>query len=234
MLVLEGFILGFFGSLHCAGMCGPLALAIPIGQRSVTYRIAGGLLYNFGRAITYAILGVIVGFLGEGIRFSGFQQWVSIAIGVIMIISVILPGIIHITPLLQRATTDFLSPLKKQIRQLFNNHRFYPLLLIGLLNGLLPCGLVYIALSGAIVSSSLAHSVAYMFLFGLGTLPMMFALVFFSNLIKNKFIGKLRAAIPIFVVILGVLFILRGLNLGIPYISPKMSKSGTEMPAHCH
>ena len=108
MFIFEGFLVGLLGSFHCAGMCGPLTLAIPIGRRGVFYRITGGLLYNIGRALTYALLGGVVGILGEGIRFSGLQRWVSIAIGILMIISVIIPGVLRITPMLQHAATWFL------------------------------------------------------------------------------------------------------------------------------
>lgn len=234
MLIFEGLLVGLLGSLHCAGMCGPLVLAIPIGRRPLLFRITGGLLYNIGRAVTYAGLGAIVGILGEGIRFSGLQRWVSITIGILMITSIIIPGVLRITPVLQNATVKFLTPLKKQLSRYFKNDRLYPLFLIGLLNGLLPCGLVYIALSGAIIGSGILNSILYMFVFGLGTLPMMFALIIFSNLIKSRIIKNLRRVIPVFIILLGILFILRGMNLGIPYVSPNLGKGGTHMKMHGH
>lgn len=225
MFVFEGFVIGLLGSLHCLGMCGPLVLALPLGHTTNLHRIIGGLLYNLGRAVTYGLLGIVFGILGRGLKLSGLQQWVSIIFGVILILAVIVPGLLKITPMVSRFTNMFSAPLKNKMGNLLRQKKIYPLFVFGLLNGLLPCGLVYGAIFGAIISNSLVDSSLYMFLFGLGTLPMMFLLIYFSDLIKNKFLKNLRAIIPVFVVLLGILFILRGLNLGIPYLSPDMKNS---------
>jgi sulfite exporter TauE/SafE len=93
MEVLSAIVVGLVGSLHCAGMCGPIAIALPLSDRSWFARISGGILYNSGRAITYALLGAIFGLLGMGIALGGMQQWASILLGIIMILSVLVPRI---------------------------------------------------------------------------------------------------------------------------------------------
>ena len=229
MGIFEGFLIGFFGSLHCVGMCGPLALALPLPTRSVTQKVVGALLYNLGRALTYSVMGLIFGFVGVGLKHSGIQELVSILCGIVMILSVILPGVIKLPKGSSKVSNVIYLNLKHKIGNDLDRRNLGNLLIIGILNGFLPCGLVYVAISKSVLSLSLAESVLSMFFFGLGTLPMMFAVAFFSDIIKSRYLYSLKKFIPVFIVLLGVIFILRGLNLGIPYISPDMSK-----PSCCH
>ena len=233
MFVFEGFIVGLVGSLHCIGMCGPLVLALPLSNQSTGQRILGGLLYNVGRSVTYAILGLIFGIIGKGLSLVGIQQWISIIFGGLLILAALLPGLINLAPVISRITPGT-DGLKSRMRSLLQQKKIYPLFLFGLLNGLLPCGLVYMAIMGAIINDSVANSILYMFLFGMGTLPVMFLLIYFSSLIKSKILSKIRKVIPVFIIILGILFILRGMNLGIKYISPKLKKDSTEMQSMPH
>lgn len=233
MYILEGFIFGFLGSLHCVGMCGPLALALPLPTRSAAQKATGAVLYNLGRALTYGILGLFFGLVGAGLKLSGIQQWVSIACGVIMILSVILPGVIKLPKSTNKVSTSIYSSLKRKIGDSLNRKRLGNLLIIGILNGFLPCGLVYVAISRAVTSNTISDSVLFMVFFGLGTLPLMFAVAYFANIIKSRFLHQLRKAIPVFIIILGILFILRGMNLGIPYISPEFKEASTEVKC-CH
>lgn len=229
MGIVEGFVIGLFGSLHCVGMCGPLALALPLPTNSVWQKVVGALLYNIGRAVTYGMLGLIFGFVGAGLKHSGVQEFVSILCGSIMILSVVLPGIIKLPKGSNKVSHSIYSTLKKKIGDSLNRQKVGNLFVIGILNGFLPCGLVYVAISKAVLSLSIQESVLSMFFFGLGTLPMMFTVAFFSNIIRHKYLHKLKVFMPVFIIILGIIFILRGLNLGIPYISPDMSKA-----ACCH
>jgi sulfite exporter TauE/SafE len=224
IFILNGFLIGLFGSLHCVGMCGPLALALPLGQKTKTGKIMGGLAYNLGRSFTYAILGLIFGLIGAGLKLSGVQQWVSIACGIIMVLSVVLPGLIKAPSAPAKVIGRLVAPLKNKLGSLLKQNKIHHLFLFGLLNGFLPCGLVYIAIAGAVAGSSLVESILFMFLFGLGTLPMMFAVVYFGNMMKSHLLNRLKRLIPVFVIIIGLLFIVRGLNLGIPYLSPKFTE----------
>lgn len=220
MIYLSALTLGLLGSFHCVGMCGPIALAIPLKTDSWMARIFGGILYNLGRAVTYAVMGAIFGLLGRGLVLSGFQQWISIIMGAIMILSVITPSIYKNRFNADKGIFSFVGKVKMSLGKLFTQRSYGSLLLIGLLNGLLPCGLVYFAIAGAIATGSAASGSLFMFIFGLGTLPMMLAISLIGNLITLELRKKVTKLIPYAIVFIGVLFILRGLSLGIPYLSP--------------
>lgn len=216
-----GLTIGLVGSLHCIGMCGPIAIALPLGKRSLFDRSLGGLTYNIGRTITYGVLGGIFGLLGKGLEMAGFQQWASIIMGSIMILSVVFPFLFRGKLNIDRYTTGFTGKLIRRFRVLFGKQSKSNLLIIGLLNGLLPCGLVYVAIAGAINTNDVLMGVLFMVMFGLGTIPVMLAVSLIGNLATGPVRARLASVVPVFVVILGIIFILRGLSLGIPFISPK-------------
>ncbi len=225
--------LGFVGSIHCAGMCGPIAIALPLNNQTWLSRILGGLLYNFGRTITYGLLGAIVGLAGLGLALGGLQQWVSIILGTLMILAVLVPLLGSAGKKITGITDKITVHLKKPFIKLFRMRSYSSLFLIGLLNGFLPCGLVYIALAGALVMSHFYQGSLYMIFFGLGTIPMLLAISVAGNILSQKVRQKLSKIIPVFIILLGILFILRGLNLGIPYISPKLEKQGDKATMEC-
>ncbi|BAX79610.1 sulfite exporter TauE/SafE family protein [Labilibaculum antarcticum] len=220
MIYLSALILGLMGSFHCVGMCGPIALAIPLKTTSWLARISGGVIYNIGRALTYAFMGAIFGLLGRGLVMSGFQQWVSVIMGAIMILSVITPSIYKNRFNAEKGLFSFVGKVKLSLGKLFTQRSYGSLFLIGLLNGLLPCGLVYVAIAAAIATGSAAGGGLFMFIFGLGTLPMMLAISLIGNLITLELRKKITRLIPYAIVFIGVLFVLRGLSLGIPFLSP--------------
>ena len=221
MFLWTAFIVGLVGRAHCAGMCGPIALALPLRTDNWFTRVASGLVYNAGRLATYMILGGIFGLLGKGLHMAGFQLWASVVIGSLMIAIVLLPLLFSKVPSINNIFESYSSKLLSGFRKLFRNGGTFSLLGIGLLNGILPCGLVYVAVAGAINSGDVVTGMLYMALFGAGTIPVMLAVSLAGSMISLKlrvFIHKLS---PYVIVLLGVLFILRGLSLGIPYISPK-------------
>jgi uncharacterized protein len=220
-LYLAALATGLVGSLHCIGMCGPIAVALPLGKKSWSFKTLGGLSYNMGRSLTYGMLGAVFGLLGQGIQLAGLQQWASIIIGVIMIVSVIFPAVFRTKFNPDKIFTGYAARLIGRFRKLFQKSSLSNLFFIGLLNGLLPCGLVYVAIAGAITTNSIAGGIFYMVIFGLGTIPVMLAISLAGNLVGTGIRRKLRGAVSVFIVVLGVLFILRGLSLGIPYVSPK-------------
>lgn len=206
------------------GMCGPIAIGIPLHKDNWFMKISGGLLYNTGRIITYGILGALFGLLGRGIQLAGLQQWASIGLGIVMILSVVFPFLFKEKIQIDKIFTGYASRLIGSFRKLFTKSSLRSLLLIGLLNGLLPCGLVYMAIAGAINTNDVMMGVAFMVVFGIGTTPALLAVSLVGNVISLNFRNKVKRIIPVFIVILGILFILRGMNLGIPYISPKTHK----------
>jgi sulfite exporter TauE/SafE len=220
-ILISALILGLMGSLHCAGMCGPIAIALPLHGNTVPQKIFGGTLYNIGRTITYGVMGAIFGLLGQGIEMIGFQQWVSVIMGALMIVSVLSPALFKNQYRMDKSWFSLVGKLKKSIGQMFSIRSFSSLFFIGLLNGLLPCGLVYIAIAGAIGTGDITQGTFYMILFGLGTIPMMLTISLAGNMMGLTLRNRINKLIPVLVVVVGLLFILRGLDLGIPYLSPK-------------
>lgn len=223
-ILISALILGLMGSFHCAGMCGPIAIALPLHGNTVPQKIFGGALYNVGRTITYGVMGAIFGLLGQGISMIGFQQWVSVIMGALMIISVIFPALFRNQYRMDKSWFSLVGKLKKAIGEMFSIRSFSSLFFIGLLNGLLPCGLVYIAIAGAIGTGDVANGTLYMILFGLGTIPMMLTISLAGNMMGLALRNRINKLIPVLVMVVGLLFILRGLDLGIPYLSPEKQK----------
>lgn len=233
--ILSAFAIGLFGSLHCIGMCGPIAIALPVPNTSNISFIVGRLLYNIGRVLTYSFLGAVFGLLGSRFVIAGFQQGISIILGVIILIVVLLPSRYKVKVTQHPLILKLSSPIKNSIGILFKKATFSSMFLIGILNGFLPCGLVYVALAGAIASGDAMSGSAVMILFGLGTIPAMFAATIFGKFINLGLRRKLNKLMPVFAVVLAIVFILRGMSLGIPYLSPKISAQViNESNLDCH
>lgn len=225
--------LGLLGSFHCLGMCGPIALALPIHHQTPAIRFFSVFLYNLGRAITYSVFGLLFGLLGQGFFVGGFQQVLSVVIGSLLLISVLYSllfskGLFNIS-----AINGFVLRLKAGFGDLFRLKSLSSMFLIGLLNGLLPCGLVYVAIAGATATGHFLNGALFMFLFGLGTLPTMLSLSLFGQFMQIKYRNWIRKAVPVFVSAMAILMILRGLNLGIPYVSPRIVEKETSA-MDCH
>jgi len=234
-MIWSAFLIGLFGSFHCIGMCGPIALALPIQKDNKLALIVGRILYNLGRAITYAAIGLVFGLVGQSLSLAGFQQWVSIVAGVLILLMVLLPSKYSQRLYLLKPAYGFTSFLKRKFGVLLKQKSVTSTFLIGLLNGFLPCGLVYIAVAGAIASGGTLEGAAYMFVFGIGTLPIMLAVSLAGNFISLNVRKRVNKLIPAFMIALAFLFILRGMNLGIPYISPQIQQSEiTDESPICH
>ena len=226
MYIWEGLLIGFFGSLHCIGMCGPIALALPAGSfRSFSF-YTGRIFYNIGRVITYSFFGLIFGMLGKSFSFISleFQQGITIATGAVILLIIILPKSFKGKISDKFSMFNFTSKIKSSFGSLFRNNSLWSLFLIGILNGFLPCGFVYMGIAGALVSGEVLNGVLYMAMFGLGTIPAMFGTALAGNFINVQVRQRISKLIPFLAGLIAVLFILRGLSLGIPYISPKMEK----------
>jgi len=216
--------IGLIGSLHCIGMCGPIVVALPLKNHSLISKIIGALLYNSGRVITYSLLGILFGLLGRGIHLAGLQQWISILLGSTMIVSVLFPFFFREKMTVGTLFSGLAAQLIVRLKKLFTDRSYVSLLMIGLLNGLLPCGLVYVAIAGAINAGNVGSGGLFMMLFGIGTIPLLLVATLASDAIGQRVRMKMQKIVPYFVFLLGVLFILRGMSLGIPYISPTSEK----------
>ncbi|NNK88834.1 MAG: sulfite exporter TauE/SafE family protein [Flavobacteriaceae bacterium] len=234
-MLWSGFIIGLLGSLHCIGMCGPIAFMLPVDRSNNLNRIVQVSMYHIGRLLTYTLIGLIFGWIGQGLYLFGIQQQLSIIIGLAMILIVVLPSSLLNRFSISRPIYRLISKLKSTLGSTLKKRSPDTLLTIGFLNGFLPCGLVYMAAIGSVASGSILEGALYMFLFGLGTVPMMTGAIYFGKFINQKTRNRIRRAIPVFVVIIGVLFVLRGLGLGIPYISPApMVDMAGEATINCH
>jgi hypothetical protein len=201
-------------------MCGPIAFVLPVDKDNRLKSSLGIFLYHTGRLLTYSLIGFLFGLFGKGLYLAGFQQRLSILIGLVMILVVIVPSTLLNKFHLTRPLYLVIGRVKSKLGVYLNKSSLPSLFYIGFLNGFLPCGLVYMALLGAIATGDLIDGATYMAVFGLGTIPLMTGAVYLGNFLKTAVRNKIQKAIPIFVVIVGLLFILRGLGLGIPYISP--------------
>lgn len=216
--------IGFGGSLHCVGMCGPIVLALPNSGESKSSILSGRLIYNIGRVISYMILGALFGLLGNKILMAGLQQAASISLGIAIIFGLILPQNIknffsNLAPI--RGVNKI---IKKGFNRLTKNTSKSNMLMIGILNGFLPCGFVYIGAFGAVATGSVLSGVLYMMFFGIGTIPIMLGTAMAGSLISLNIRRKMTKAVPVFAFLLAVIFVMRGLELGIPFVSPKLQK----------
>ncbi len=227
-----GFFMGLLGSVHCIGMCGPLVMALPILHLSPIQKVTATFLYHLGKIMTYGLLGLVIGLFGKQIPFYNVQQHISIVIGVLILVYVIWVFYLHPKRKLGFLKIDWIQkPVLSILGKLLNQNSVASFLLIGLLNGLLPCGMIYLALGSAWANQSVLQSGLFMIFFGLGTLPALLLVAFGGQLMGLAFRQKIQKALPYMLFCMGVLLILRGMNLGIPYISPIVNSDAI---ASCH
>jgi len=233
-MLYTAFIFGLISSLHCIGMCGPIAMMLPVDRTNRAKKITQIMTYHLGRLTAYATIGLFFGLVGKGLFLAGLQQKMSILIGIAMITIVLIQEKRIAKFNFSQPIFRFLSKIKQQLGSQFKNKGYKSLFIIGLLNGFLPCGMVYVALFGAIAMQSPVLGIFYMMLFGLGTMPMMTAVVYSNSFINLPFRNRIQKAIPYIAVFIGLLFILRGLGLGIPYISPSNMSLFVQATPNCH
>lgn len=233
-MLYTAFIFGLISSFHCIGMCGPIAMMLPVDRTNQAKKVTQIITYHLGRLSAYATIGFIFGLLGKGFFMAGLQQNLSIFIGVAMITIVVIPDKLFAKYNFSKPVFKLISKIKTALGNQFRNKSYKSLFTIGLLNGFLPCGMVYVALFGAIAMQSESLGVLYMILFGLGTVPLMSSVVYLNSFITLPVRNQIQKVIPYVAVCIGCLFILRGLGLGIPYISPSNMSLFIQANADCH
>ncbi|MGB7786779.1 MAG: sulfite exporter TauE/SafE family protein [Salinimicrobium sp.] len=233
-MLVSALLFGILGSFHCVGMCGPIAFMLPVSRDNAAKKFLQIFLYHFGRILAYSLIGLAFGIVGKSLNLFGLQQYLSIAAGLLMIAVILLPTKTFqkynfskpVFGMVGRVKSSLGSALKKKTPDTF--------LTIGFLNGLLPCGLVYMAVFGAVAGGSIVNGSLYMMLFGLGTIPLMTGAVYFSGMLNGIIRKRVQKLIPVFVVLVGLLFIIRGLGLGIPYLSPAPVTEVVSAGMSCH
>lgn len=233
-MLFSAFILGLLGSFHCVGMCGPIAFMLPVDRTNSVKKVSQIAIYHFGRLLAYSLIGLVFGLIGKSLYLFGFQQQLSIIIGVLMILVVIIPQKTFNKYNFSKPIYRVISKVKSALGSAMKKKTMDTFLTIGFLNGFLPCGLVYMALFAAIAGGSAVNGSLYMAVFGLGTIPLMTTAIYFSQFLKGTARQRIQKAIPVFVVIIGALFILRGLGLGIPYLSPAPVYDLINNSVDCH
>lgn len=233
-MLYTALIFGLISSLHCIGMCGPIAMMLPVSRTNPAQKVVQIMLYHTGRLTSYAMLGFLFGLLGKGLYLAGIQQRISIVVGLLMIVMALVPEKVFARYNFSRPIYKLISKVKTNLGQQFKRKSPDALFTIGLFNGLLPCGLVYAALFGAIAMQNIGLSTVYMLLYGLGTVPLMSAVVYVANFLSFPFRNKLQKVVPLVTVAIGLLFVLRGMNLDIAYISPSSVNLFIQTAANCH
>ena len=233
-MLYSAFILGLLGSLHCVGMCGPIAFMLPVDHSNSIKKVSQIGVYHLGRLLAYSLIGLVFGLVGKSLNLFGVQQQLSIAVGILMIVVVLIPYKTFAKYNLSKPLNKVISKVKSNLGQALKKKTPDTFLTIGFLNGFLPCGLVYMAVFGAVATGSLLQGSFYMVLFGLGTIPLMTSAIYLGKFLNQTIKQRIQKAIPVFVVIIGVLFILRGLGLGIPYISPAPVVEMATSAIDCH
>ncbi|WP_422107935.1 sulfite exporter TauE/SafE family protein [Winogradskyella sp.] len=233
-MLYSAFILGLLGSLHCVGMCGPIAFMLPVDRSNSFKKVSQISIYHIGRLIAYSLIGLVFGLVGKSLYIFGIQQQLSIAIGLLMIVLVLIPYKTLAKYNLSKPLNKMISKVKSNLGQALKKKTADTFITIGFLNGFLPCGLVYMAVFGAVATGSLLQGGFYMVLFGLGTIPLMTSAIYLGKFLNQSIKQRIQKAIPVFVVIIGALFILRGLGLGIPYLSPAPIVEMASSAMDCH
>ena len=233
-MLYSAFIFGLISSFHCIGMCGPIAMMLPVDRSNQAKKVTQIITYHLGRLTAYGTIGFVFGLLGKGFFLAGIQQNLSIFIGAAMIVVVLIPEKIFSKYNFSKPAYRLISKIKTALGSQFRNKSYKSLFTIGLLNGFLPCGMVYVALFGAIAMQSESLGILYMVLFGLGTVPMMSSIVYINSFLTVPIRNKIQKVIPYVAVLIGFLFILRGLGLGIPYISPSNMSLFIQGDPNCH
>jgi sulfite exporter TauE/SafE len=235
-LLVTAFVLGLVSTAHCIGMCGPIALAIPLDRKNNVTIITGILQYNFGRILSYSIIGFIIGFIGLSVQLIGILQFLSIFSGVLIILFAYQKywsksGFQEKTP---QFVQHFISANMGRI--LKSKHPMKRTFL-GILNGFLPCGMVYAALITSLITAHPIQGATYMIFFGIGTLPGMILIAFSAQFVSRKMRFAFQKVSPYLIILIGVMLIFRGMNLGIPYLSPKFeinAETGKLDNTACH
>ncbi|MDI1254949.1 MAG: sulfite exporter TauE/SafE family protein [Flavobacterium sp.] len=233
-MVEYALLFGLLSSLHCVGMCGPIALMLPVDRDNQAKKAVQISIYHLGRISAYTTTGLLFGLLGRMFYMAGLQQLLSIIAGLVMILIAMVPERWLSKYNFSRPIGRFLSKIRSRLGRQFKKKSLQSLFTIGILNGFLPCGMVYAALFGALAMNSIAGSMVFMIFFGLGTVPLMSAVVYLNRIMTIGMRQKISHAVPLALTILGILFILRGMGLGIPYLSPSEMNLFVQASPNCH
>jgi uncharacterized protein len=214
-LIASGLLLGFAGSVHCIGMCGPLMMMLH-GNPERKTSIRWMMIHHSGRIISYLLIAMLFYGLGKYSGLFKLQQGASILGGVLLILGWI--------PSTQKTIHRWTAPFRNKLSL---NHISSPLwknFIWGLFNGTLPCGWVYSAIGASLITGNILHSAVFMIAFGMASTPSLIIIAISGKKISQRLNSQHLKWARWSMIILGFLFLLRGSNLGIPYLSPKLER----------
>ncbi len=215
-LFIAALTMGIVGSLHCVGMCGPIIMSIPWSNTQKALQIS---LYHVGRATTYAIMGALVGGVGQLFLPKDLGVWPALISGSVLVLVFLAQSF----PTVLQNNRFPASSIAGFFRSFLKMESVFSRFFMGMVNGILPCGMVYSALAVAILYHNAPYSGLFMFLFGIGTSPLLVLLSRIKMYLSKYPFFKREKTIRFALLVLGLLIILRGANLGIPMISPKVN-----------
>lgn len=225
LFLIAALTLGLAGSLHCIGMCGPLVMIVHGGGARNNVRWWGQqFIYHGGRLLVYTGFGILAGAVGKSAVAVGLQQWLAVIAGILLLILLVTPPLVKKIPVGQVLYTKVSSLFGKYLKHKTPAKYFA----LGVINGFLPCGLVYAAMAASVAGGSIEKSALFMVVFGLATTPALVSVAGLTGFIRNRMNVRWIKYVRLSFGILAMLFILRGANLGIPYLSPKVQKETCE------
>lgn len=200
------FIFGLGSSLHCIGMCGPLNFILPMNRQDKWKMSIDLAIYHLGRITTYAIIGMLIGLVGNLLAFKQLQSYIAFIFGFLLLIY----GLNYFIKVkIPAYFSQGNSGLLKIYNKLLKSNAKSNILLLGILNGLLPCGMVYAAMAVSFLNQDIYYGGLMMLAFGLGTIPAFVLLLLGS---KNKSLRTLAAKYhlqPSLMIIAGLLVCLK-------------------------
>jgi sulfite exporter TauE/SafE len=231
VLYITALTMGLLGSLHCMGMCGPIVLVLH-GKRPFLSKLS----YHAGRIGIYSFIGILIGFSGGALRLAASQEAISIIAGILMLLMIVVPSRLMSRLPILRSFGTFYSVIQQKTQSFWKERTVKGDFLLGMINGLLPCGFLYAAFLGSLNGGSISGSALWMLLFGIGTIPSLLFIGSLSSFKNQTFQRYVQNALPIGTAIIAVIFILRGLSLGIPMISPILPDQipSVEAPLNLH
>jgi uncharacterized protein len=207
-------ILGFTGSLHCLGMCSPLAMAV---TKMSSTAILSRLLYNLGRILTYGILGSMVATVGLGAPIIKYQNIVSILLGILLVVIGFQGISLNKVPVITRTLGAVSLFLKKLFSKFLQQKSHLSTFTLGALNGILPCGLSFLALTYCITLQGPADGFIFMSAFGLGTLPVMLGFTSVFHWVINTFKVQTKSITTGLLILSGLILIARVFFIHLPH-----------------
>ncbi|WP_229254108.1 sulfite exporter TauE/SafE family protein [Dyadobacter sp. NIV53] len=218
-LPLLAVTMGLMSSFHCISMCGPIALTLPVRKGNFWQKFAGLSVYNGGRAISYAMLGAVIGCVSSSLVWIGYLRYLSVFAGMLMLVYVFWPSKLDLYFHPPKFWQEVINHVKKGMSEMLKSRKIHGWFMLGMLNGLLPCGMVYLALMSSVATGSISGAGTFMLLFGIGTLPMMMAVGFFKNWFTPVLRTQIRKLTPVILAVAGIWLVGRGIFIQYPSVN---------------